>query len=168
MPRIVFLNDMGDTFTESLEAGWLAPYLPRMGTSPHQWLVLTKRAARAKHFFETFDAPQNLWLGVSVTTQDTADARIPHLLNTPRLPLRFVSVEPLLGPVVLEEWLEEIDWVIVGGESGKDYRPMKREWVVDLQAQCRNHGAKYFFKQDSGPRTEMITGPMLPREMPIP
>jgi protein gp37 len=113
-----------------------------------------------------YDAPQNLWLGVSVTDQATADARIPPLLNTPGLPLRFVSVEPLLGPVVLEEYLQEVDWVIVGGESGPGYRSMKRAWATDLMRQCKDYGVRAFFKQDSGPRTEMITGPMLAREMP--
>lgn len=166
MPRLIFLNDMGDTFTEGLPSDWLAPALPRMETSPHRWLVLTKRAARAKRFFEVFDAPPNLWLGVSVTTQATADARIPHLLDTPRIATRFVSVEPLLEPVVLEEWLEDLDWIIVGGESGPDYRPMKRAWAEDILRSCKDFGVPGFFKQDSGPRTEMITGPMLPREMP--
>jgi protein gp37 len=166
LPRIIFLNDMGDTFTESLPSDWLAPALPRMAQSPHRWLVLTKRAARAKRFFELYDAPQNLWLGVSVTDQATADARIPPLLNTPGLPLRFVSAEPLLGPIVLEEYLQEVDWVIVGGESGPGYRPMRREWATDLMRQCRDYGVPGFFKQDSGPRTEMITGAMLAREMP--
>jgi len=166
MPRIVFLNDMGDTFTESLESNWLAPYLPRMDTSPHQWLVLTKRAVRAKRFFELFDAPSNLWLGVSVTTQATADARIPALLDTPRIATRFVSVEPMLEPIVLEAYLEDLDWVIIGGESGPDHRPMPRAWATDLLRQCRDMGVPAFFKQDSGSRTEMITGPMLAREMP--
>lgn len=166
MPRIIFLNDMGDTFTESLPSDWLAPALPRLAQSPHLWLVLTKRARLALTFFEKFDAPPNLWLGVSVTTQATADARILPLLETPRIGTRFVSVEPLLEPVVLDEYLEDLDWVIVGGESGKDYRPMKREWAEDVQRQCRDAGVAFFFKQDSGARTEMITGHMLPREIP--
>lgn len=170
-PRIIFLNDMGDTFTESLPSDWLAPALPRMAQSPHRWLVLTKRAVRAKRFFELFDAPANLWLGVSVTNQATADARIPPLLDTPGIKLRFLSLEPMLEPVELGEYMEgnnnqNLDWVIVGGESGKDYRPMKREWAEDVQQQCKDYGVPFFFKQDSGSRTEMITAPMLPREMP--
>lgn len=166
LPRIVFLEDMGDAFTEELDPAWMVPDLPKLAASPNHWLQLTKRAARAKHFYELHDAPPNLWLGVSVTTQRTADARIPHLLDTPRIGTRFVSVEPLLEPVVLEPYLEDLDWVIIGGESGPGYRLMPRARAKDLMRQCRDFGVPAFFKQDSGPRTEMIAGPMLAREMP--
>lgn len=93
--------------------------------------------------------PDNLWLGTSVENQKTADERIPHLLDLPAQ-VRFLSCEPLLGPVNLGEirhCLQMIDWVIVGGESGDNARPMHPEWARGLRDQCRIAGIPFLFKQ---------------------
>lgn len=93
LPRIIFLDDMGDTFTESLPQDWLAPMLPRIAASPHQFLLLTKRGQRMWDFFDRHDVPQNVWAGVSVTGPETL--RRVALLRRVRGPrIRFVSIEP--------------------------------------------------------------------------
>jgi protein gp37 len=103
--------------------------------------------------------PQNVWLGVSVEDQESAEKRIPYLVDTPAA-LRFVSAEPLLGPVLLVRWLVHersptlstmapggVRWVIVGGESGPWARPMHPDWARDLRRQCFSVGTSFFFKQ---------------------
>ena len=162
LPRLIFLNDMGDTFTESLPVDWLAPYLPKMEASSHQWLILTKRAKRMREFFSG-SCPPNVWLGVSVTDQRTADMRIPHLLQIPAR-VRFVSVEPMLAPVDLSRWMDllylsrgwvkqarwegsGIDWVICGSESGPHARHCDLDWVRGLRNQCQAAGVAFFWKQ---------------------
>ena len=109
----------------------------------------------------------NVWLGVSVEDQKRADERIPVLIDTPAA-VRFLSVEPLLGPVNLIQACgtyrgkkplkkSALDWVIVGGESGKNARPMHPEWVRSIRNQCLNAGVPFFFKQwgEYGPRADM-------------
>lgn len=93
----------------------------------------------------------NVWFGVSVEDQRRAEERMPLLLDTPAA-VRFVSAEPLLGPVHLSEWLRTggVQWVIVGGESGKGARPMEEEWVRNLRAECAQYGPAFFFKQWGG------------------
>jgi len=157
MSRLIFLNDMGDTFTEELPLDWLRPHLLQMEESPHRWLILTKRPRRMRRFFEQVDVIPNAWLGVSVTDQATADARIPELLRVPvhgNDIVRFVSVEPLLGPVDMCEHLWALDWVIVGGESGAGFRPMKPEWVQNVWLDCENARVPFFYKQDAALVTE--------------
>lgn len=94
----------------------------------------------------------NVWLGVSAETQKWANIRIPALLDTPAT-VRFVSAEPLLGPINLYRWLDDppgLDWVIAGGESGPHARPIRPEWVRSLRDQCTTAGAPFFFKQWGG------------------
>lgn len=88
----------------------------------------------------------NVWFGVSVENQNAADERIPLLLQTPA-EVRFVSCEPLLSAVDLSPWINELDWVIVGGESGPNARPMHPEWARGLRDQCVNANVPFFFKQ---------------------
>ena len=88
----------------------------------------------------------NVWLGTSVENQDTAEQRIPHLLDAPAA-VRFLSCEPLLGPINLDLWRTPIDWVIVGGESGWGARKCYVEWVRDIRDQCKAAGAACFVKQ---------------------
>lgn len=99
-PRMIFLNDMGDTFTESLPLDWLAPLLPRMADSPHVYMILTKRAKRLLEFSKAHPLPPNVWPGVSVTTQRTA-GRILSLLEVTNGGVKWVSVEPILSAVFL-------------------------------------------------------------------
>lgn len=160
-PRLIFLNDMGDTFTESLPVDWLAPHLPAMADSPHVWMLLTKRPKRMRQFFEQHPCPPNVWLHVSVTDQATAKARIPELLRI-HAQVRGISAEPLLGPVDLtagrwcsrteddhecETWIDHLSWVITGGESGHGARPSHPDWFRSLRDQCAAARVPFFFKQ---------------------
>ncbi len=154
MPRLVFLDDMGDTFTESLDLFWLRPFLERMERSSHQWLVLTKRPKRAEEFFRECGIPRNFWIGTSVTDQATANARIPALKRIPAQ-ITFLSCEPLLDQVELRPYLDGINWVIVGGESGDDFRPMDEDWALEIRDRCVVESVPFFFKQSSGPRSEV-------------
>ena len=114
LPRLIFCCDLGDPFAESLPLDWLAPWLPQFADSPHHWLFLTKRPSRARRFFQDHHAADNMWLGVSVTSSATLQ-RIDELqkLDTST---RFISAEPLLGPLGKLN-LAGIHQVIVGGES---------------------------------------------------
>ncbi len=88
----------------------------------------------------------NIWAMTSVENQDQAEKRIPTLIHVPAV-IRGLSVEPLLGPVDLTPWLNHVQWVIVGGESGRDARPMHPYWVCDIRDQCLAAGVAFFFKQ---------------------
>jgi protein gp37 len=118
------------------------------------WLLLTKRPqniARKVPWGQVW--PQNVWIGTTVENQQFAKKRLPHLLKHPAV-IRFVSAEPLLGPLNLSEWLKNacggvrpIDWLIVGGESGAKARPMDPIWVEQLRDQCVSAGVAFHFKQ---------------------
>ena len=143
-PRLNFLDDMGDTFTESLPLDWLAPHIPAMAAAPCIWMMLTKRARRMRRFWEAYGpVPSNFWLMTSVTGAATA-GRVAELAAIPDA-ARLVSYEPML------EWLDlpltGIDGVIFGGESGPDARPTPIEWIRRGVAECRAAGASPFVKQ---------------------
>lgn len=123
---------------------WRMDLLDLVWKTPNlDWLLLTKRPQFAPGW-AAFE--RNVWLGTSVENQAAADERVPALLR-PRPAVAFLSVEPLLGPVDLSPWLERIDWVIVGGESGHGARPMHPDWVRALRDQCVAAGVPFFFKQ---------------------
>jgi len=202
-PRRIFVNSMGDLFHEDVPDAWIDQVLAIMAMSPqHTYQVLTKRAARMRAYFDArrtgdpwaeaadlvadalglADHPAvlepsglplpNVWLGVSTEDQRRADERVPDLLATPAA-VRFVSAEPLLGPIkfysltpvrneqgATEAWLDplrglqfgpgqhetaKLDLVIVGGENGP--RPMHPDWARDLRDQCAAAGTAFFFKQ---------------------
>jgi protein gp37 len=154
LPRIIFVNDMGDTFTASLPDDWLAPELRVIAASPHNWLFLTKRADRQKEFSLRHTLPPNVWAGVSITSPQ--DQRLRYLMQT-RARIRWVSYEPMLARVDWRPWLGAdgcggLDWILVGGASGPDYRNqmMDLRWLGDTVAQCRDAGVPLFVKQDSG------------------
>lgn len=178
-PRRIFVNSMSDLFHENLSREhidrvlWVVKQCPQ-----HIFQVLTKRPARMKEHmanFVTYDGLMpNLWLGVSVEDQKTADERIPILLET-QTAVRWISAEPLLGPVSLTPGLvdyltgikpehdsscmgdcencpvqaqtEHLDWVVVGGESGYNSRPMNEEWAKEIMDQCKAAGVPFFMKQ---------------------
>jgi len=162
--RRIFVNSMSDTFHESLPHKEIGDMISVMRDArKHDFLVLTKRAHRMyewiaghkKHtdlrFFLAGLPLPNVWLGVSVENQETADERIPWLLKTPAA-VRWLSVEPMLAPVVLpREFLAlgKDAWVVCGGESGAKARPMESRWALDLRKQCADAGVAYFFKQGS-------------------
>jgi protein gp37 len=143
-PRLIFLNDMGDTFTASLPLDWLAPELPRMASSPHQWLILTKRPDRAAQFAARHPLPDNVWVGASLTETKTL-ARL-RALQRVRASRRFLSVEPWLGPAARLD-LTGIAWIILGGESGPGARPVDLSALRDFLGQCRAAGVAVFVKQ---------------------
>lgn len=218
-PRIIFVNDMGDTFTSGLPLDWLAPVLKRMEDSPHQYLFLTKRSRRMADFFGDQELPGNIWPGVTVTGRGS-EARIRDLARIEST-RRWVSFEPLLSELSADvlyggSWRcgqcgylgdrnppdffcgscrgnypwpdtegmcpvcggyediystcpmckDAVDycptginvdetvpfWCVVGGESGANHRPMKKDWLIHLMAFCKDVELPIFVKQDSGPR----------------
>ena len=182
-PRKVFVNSLSDLFHVDVPDEYIARVWAVMALAPqHTFQVLTKRHGRMKallnsdtfqrqvgdaiHGFVATGKPDrawyaswplpNVWLGVTVEDQQHADLRIPALLVTPAA-VRFLSCEPLLGPVVISSALQTvrsdgqpctgIDWVIAGGESGRDARPMHPDWARALRDQCQNAGVPFLFKQ---------------------
>lgn len=170
-PRRVFVAALGDLFHAKVPDEFVVEVFVRMWWAPeHTFQVLTKRHRRlgslvpriADHLrhieadLAQVDCPTpltwplpNVWLGVSAETQQWADIRIPALLTTPAA-LRWVSCEPLLGPVDLRPWLTSpggVDWVVVGGESGPGARPLDLAWLADLIDQCATTGVPVFVKQ---------------------
>lgn len=182
-PRRIFTCAHGDLFHEAVPDEWIDRVFAVMQrASRHTFQILTKRAKRMrdytnalypeadseKWFARGFVSPlgsrrhasqsfRNVWLGVSVEDQARADERIPELLATPAA-VRFISAEPLLGPIDISPWIDpaiehpliddpRIVWVIVGGESGPGARPMHPDWARSLRDQCQAAGVAYFFKQ---------------------
>jgi protein gp37 len=155
-PRRIFVCDMGDLFHESVHGDWIDQVLSVTRRCPqHTFQILTKRAERMLRLMRQYDK-NNLWLGVSVENQHFADERIPLLLDTPAA-VRWISAEPLLGPVDLKKYLRDdpdpgqhhavLDWVVAGGESGANARPMHPDWARLLRDQCQAAGVPFFFKQ---------------------
>jgi protein gp37 len=147
-PRTIFLDDLGDTFTPSLPLDWLTPHISPMAFSPHIYIFLTKRASRMRRFFAALpELPQNFWLGTTVTTQSTL-ARVRELCGIQGAAVRWLSIEPLLGPVEIPaELLSGIQGVVIGGESGAGAREFCLEWAERLVEQCQAQGVAVFVKQ---------------------
>lgn len=180
-PSRIFVNSMSDLFHESVPDEWIDRVFAVMNGAPqHIFQILTKRPARMRAYLSdpevacrwgwhkpvnwTEAVIRNVWVGVSAEDQATADARIPELLRTPAA-VRWVSLEPLIGPITLagscrgyfrqepptfsqrEVYKGLLDWVVVGGESGKAARPMHPAWVTALRDQCQAAGVPFFFKQ---------------------
>jgi len=177
-PTMYFVNSMSDLFHESVSNKFIAGVFGVMALCPqHTFQILTKRAERMAEWFEwvemyatTLDGwpLPNVWIGVTVENQDRADERIPLLLKTPAA-LRFVSCEPLLGEVDIQDYLlpseaprriiqpysvppeymdvHALDWVIAGGETGPGARPMHLDWARTLRDECKEAGVPFFFKQ---------------------
>lgn len=141
-----------DPFDEEILAEWRWDFFDLMKATPHlDWLLLTKRPEFAAAYLpkaEGWPWP-NVWLGVSVEDQMAADYRIPILSEIPAI-IKFISCEPLLNRLDLTHHLEGINWVIVGGESGDDYRKMYPAWSLNLFAQCQAAKVPFFCKQGSG------------------
>jgi protein gp37 len=146
LPRLVFLDDMGDTFTESLPLDWLAPILPRLASSPHQWLLLTKRPQRMAAFAAQHPLPPNVWPGTSVTGPGSL-GRLEHLCRVQGGGVRWVSAEPLWDAIDLSAYLPRLGWVILGGQSGADARPCEVEHLRSALGQCQAAGVPVFVKQ---------------------
>lgn len=175
-PSRIFVCSMGDLFHEDVDDGFLCRVFDTMLVAEqHTFLVLTKRPERMEDFITRCvrGKPKNIWLGVTAENQEQADKRIPILLQIPAA-VRFVSVEPMLGPVNLTSVIYErvvvidalnelcgwptahapfpdgckkLDWVICGGESGPGARPAHPDWVRGLRDQCQAAGVPFLFKQ---------------------
>jgi len=148
-PRLVFVNSMSDLFHEDIPVDYIAKVFATMRAADrHVFQVLTKRAVRLVEVAPELGAwPENVWMGVTVE-QAEYTWRIDMLREAPAA-TRFLSLEPLLGPLPDLD-LHGIDWAIVGGESGPGARPMDGAWVRDIRAQCDGQGAAFFFKQWGG------------------
>lgn len=146
-PRVVFVNSMSDLFHPDVPIEFIKDVFEVMaGTPRHTYQVLTKRSRRLADIADQLDWSSNVWMGVSVENQRYV-FRTDHLREVPAA-VRFVSAEPLIGPVDLN--LDGIDWVIAGGESGKGARPMDPEWVRKLRDDCSASSTAFFFKQWGG------------------
>jgi protein gp37 len=182
-PKRIFVNSMSDLFHDDIPDEYIAKVWETMAATPqHTYQLLTKRHARMRSFFTRWPNAvlTNLWLGVSVEDQKWADIRIPTLLDTPAA-VRWISAEPLLGPVDLTNlathsrgpvahwegrdqlntltgvprdpaWksFPGLDWVVVGGESGREARPMDPDWARSLRDQCTKARVPFLFKQWGG------------------
>jgi protein gp37 len=146
-PSRVFVNSMSDLFHEQMPFSYLQNIFQVMRETPHHiYQILTKRHERLVELAPLFEWPDNVWMGVSVENQKYAH-RVDYLRKVPAK-IRFLSCEPLLGP--LEMNLEGIHWVIVGGESGQGHRPIEAGWVRSIKKQTHAAGAAFFFKQWGG------------------
>lgn len=161
-PRMIFVNSMSDLFHKRVSHAFIDKVFDRMeDTSHHTYQVLTKRSSLMRNYlrrrYAESEAPGHIWCGVSV--EDSAAAsRIRHLQAAPAK-VRFLSIEPLIGPVG-EIDLTGISWVIVGGESGPNARLMREEWVRDIRDRCARAKVPFFFKQWGG-RTPKAGGRLL-------
>lgn len=147
-PQRIFVNSMSDLFHIDVPVWFIQKTFEVMRRAHwHEFQVLTKRAERLLAMSPSIAWPDNVWMGVSVESQDYV-FRIDDLRET-GAKIKFVSFEPLLGPLP-ELNLNGIHWAIVGGESGPGARPMDRKWVLDIRAQCQRDGVPFFFKQWGG------------------
>ena len=146
--QTIFVNSMSDLFHEDIPFEFIVRVFQTIEQAPwHQFQILTKRAERLAELAPLLPWPSNVWMGVSVETAPWK-SRIDHLRQIPA-EIRFISIEPLLGPLGHLN-LDGIHWVIVGGESGPRSRPMLREWVLDIQGHCQEQDVPFFFKQWGG------------------
>ena len=167
-PRMIFVCSMGDLFHGTVIWTWLDKVFNIIRKCPqHTFQILTKRPEFAKAFSFMFEDLSNVWLGVTAENQEEADKRIPVLLEIP-VEKRFVSIEPMLGPVDISDYLHDsncneirrdegicichepreihLDWIIAGGETGPSARPMHPEWVTQIRDQCIEANVPFFFK----------------------
>jgi protein gp37 len=153
-PSRVFVNSMSDLFHEDVPDEFVADVFRVMAhAQQHTFQVLTKRPRRMRDLLNGGDSPlPNVWLGVSVENEEQALKRIPFLLQTPAA-VRWLSVEPMLGPVGFFENPQRessLDWIVIGGESGRGFRQMEIQWLDNMVMYCVGAGVPVFVKQDSG------------------
>lgn len=153
--RVVFVNSMSDLFHARVPLSFVRQVFAVIAATPqHTYQILTKRSRRLRRIAAQLDWPDNLWMGVSVEDQ-AAMYRVHDLRQVPAA-VRFLSCEPLLGPLDGIN-LDQIGWVIAGGESGPNYRPMDLSWARGIRDQCITQQVPFFFKQWGG-RTPKALG----------
>lgn len=146
--KVVFVNSMSDLFHKEVPLSFIRKVFKVMNENPqHVFQVLTKRADVLLKHNEHLNWTSNIWMGVTIEN-DTVLERM-DLLKKTSAHLKFLSCEPLIGPLGMLD-LNGIDWVIVGGESGRKPRPMEEKWVVEIQKQCADKNVPFFFKQWGG------------------
>jgi protein gp37 len=150
-PRVVFVNSMSDLWHARVPTDFIQRLFDVMVETPqHTYQLLTKRPRRLAQMADSLRWPANVWIGVSVESQHEA-WRVDDLRQVPAA-VRFISAEPLIGPLQLD--LTSISWLIAGGESGPNHRPMDPAWVRDLRDQCGRAEVAFFFKQWGGIRAK--------------
>lgn len=160
-PKKIFVNSMSDLFHEKVPFEFILKVFKVMQEcKQHTFQILTKRPERMKEFMNEYFSTKdymgnpnpNVWLGVSVEDQKTANERIPILLQIPAQ-VRWISAEPLLGEIDINSSMRkqkgyaDLDWAVVGGESGPKARPMNPDWVFKIRDDCKAAGVPFFFKQ---------------------
>ncbi len=146
--KIIFVNSMSDLFHKDVPLDYIKKVFEVMNESrQHIFQVLTKRSGRLLQVSNKLNWTENIWMGVSVENEKVIH-RIDDLRNSNAF-VKFLSLEPLIGPLTNLN-LQNIDWVIVGGESGRKIRPMNPEWVQDIKKQCIDNRIPFFFKQWGG------------------
>lgn len=146
--KVVFVDSMSDLFHKDVPVEFIKQVFKVMNDNPqHIFQVLTKRADRLFELHKELKWTHNIWMGVSVENKQVTN-RIGYLRKT-NAKVKFLSLEPLLGPLEKIN-LKKIDWVIVGGESGNNSRPMEAKWVINIQEQCETNNIPFFFKQWGG------------------
>jgi protein gp37 len=176
--RRVFCASLADVFDNEVPAQWRSDLFKLIDSTKNlDWLLLTKRIGNVRNLTRGVSAWPNVWLGATICNQEEADRDIPKLLATPAR-VRFLSIEPMLGPIDLSTWIGDrqkdviarrlaglpyerhfVDWVIAGGESGHHARPMHPAWARSIRDQCRDAGVPFLFKQwgEWGPNIEYPT-----------
>lgn len=151
-PRVIFVNSMSDLFHEDIPLDYIEQVFAVMNeASQHVFQVLTKRHDRLAELAPKLSWPDNVWMGVSIENKRWIE-RADRLREVPAA-VRFISAEPLLGQLVGLN-LTGIDWLIAGGESGPGHRPVREEWILDLQRKCKKAKVAFFFKQWGGIRAK--------------
>lgn len=141
----IFVCSMSDIFHENVPFEFVDRIMDTIRRTPqHRYQILTKRAEKMNEYFQIREVPRNVWLGVTVECR-VSKTRIDHLRDL-NADVKFLSCEPLIEDLG-ELNLDNIDWIIVGGESGSKARPMKQEWVINIKKQVEQQGAAFFFKQ---------------------
>jgi len=144
-PRTVFVNSMSDLFHDLVPLEYIKQVFEVMNKTPqHTYQILTKRSERLRELAQHLTWTSNIWMGVSVE-EEKVSYRIKDLIEIPAF-IKFLSIEPLISPVY-NLYLENIDWVIVGGESGPKARPVAKEWISLIQKECKKKKVPFFFKQ---------------------
>jgi protein gp37 len=149
-PKTIFVNSMSDLFHEKIPVDYLHQVFEVMQKADwHIFQILTKRHERLSQLAEDLPWPPNVWMGVTIEDERFVD-RADHLREVPAA-VRFISAEPLLGPLDGLR-LDGIDWLIAGGESGPRHRPVEKTWLLELRDRCLHAGVAFFFKQWGGHR----------------
>src|SRR5690606_5152898 len=147
-PRVVFVNSMSDLFHARVPLAFVRQVFEVITETPqHTYQILTKRSSRLRKVANQLVWPDNLWIGVSVESDETL-YRVDDLRTVPAA-VRFLSCEPLIGPLERLD-LDGIGWVIAGGESGPNHRPLDSQWVTNIRDKCVSAGVPFFFKQWGG------------------